>query len=40
MLYVLYGAVMMLVMFCAENCDGVTCGMMLSKVVMDVDADC
>ena len=37
---VLYGAVMMFVMFCAENGDCVTCGMMISEVVVDVDADC
>ena len=36
----LCGAVMMFVMVSAENDDGMTCGMMISEVVMDVDADC
>ena len=35
-LCVLCGAVMMIVMFCAENCDCVTCEVMLSEVVRDV----
>ena len=30
----------MIVMFCAENCDCRTCGVMISEVVKDVDAGC
>ena len=40
MLYVLYGAVMMLVMFCVRDCDRVTCELTIKNVVVDYDVDC
>ena len=39
-LCVMCGAVMMIVIFCVENGDCVTCDVMISEVVRDVDMGC